>query len=239
MDNETKQRPSFYVVGLVAMFLGLVLLLIAGSWANPGVGELGAGLWAVGSSGMGVVAGLQRRGSAWGVALCQLAIFGLPAMAFAWLISAGTGFLPLFALNTCLPLAAPILGFWLGFYAGIKTSGPAGNDPGHAVQNNRKFVAARRVWLAIALLQFCVIGEPILSGLWPAFSNVVEGFWLELSLMLWLPVGMAICSVLPWSCIVGRPRPKSSLLLWLPCCIGWVFLLGFALLLTIESRHWN
>ena len=242
MAERRRRWLASGTIGLTAAGMGLALLWIGQCAANQGAGELGVGIWSVGSAGMGVTAGSLRGGSSRAVVYLQLALFGLLAAGIAWLFSSHVEFIPLVLLNTFLLLAGPILGFWLGFFVGAGSSHYSHNGPGGIPESPGVTAGSNKAWILLLLLQICVVSGPVLgilsltlfrnSHLWIA----PRGFWFELSAILWLPAAMAICAVLPWSSVLGLPPLHRALLVRVTCVLSWLFIGCFMLFLLFAHR---
>ncbi len=220
MHSKMRSTPYAVAVGVVAMLIGAFFLWVSLHWMNKGAGEAGAGIWAIGSVGMGMLMRVRGRLPAWACEYLHLLIFVPPAACVAWLYSAGTDFPPLFVLNAFLLLVAPVAGFWLGYFLGR-------DEDDSAVTPGR---GNRVKWLAVLLLQLPVVGVPVLL----AFSNAANNsvFWFELCMILWFPIGAGVCAAVPWAWLIGLRRPHN----WAVrpvCVIGWLFLIGFVVMLAV------
>ena len=222
MHNKMQSTSSAVAVGAAGMLVGALFLLASRRWANACAGEAGAGIWAFGSVGMGMLMGVHRRAPAWICEYLHLLIYAIPAVWFGWLYSASADFPPLCVMNASLLLVAPVAGFWLGFYFG-RSAGAASA----AIE-----AGSGGKWMVVLLLQISVVGVPILLALLNAANRYL--FWFEIYAVLWFPIGTVVCAVAPWARMFGLRRP-GNWAVWPVCAVGWLFLVGFVVMLAVKN----
>ena len=227
MRNVHRSQWFPFVIGIGSLILGLCLSRIGGDW--PLVGGIGAGIWAAGSSGTGVFLGRKVWKRPWIVGYLALVVFLVPTTI---IYAIKPIFPPLLMLKIILLLGPVGLGFWLGFTVGASGREPVAEKSLAAPEK----ITTGGVWLVIIALQACVIGTALTDALWHGGKG---GFWGNLALLLWFPVGVAVCAPAPWAWLAGVRFSRFRMLLVTSCGVAWVLLLGYAALfmVSISSKH--